>query len=38
VVVYYYDGDHNEGQCTVVTETAGPRRGARVVRGRESEV
>jgi putative hydrolase len=37
VVVYYYDGDHNEGQCTVVTETAGPRRGARVVRGRENE-
>jgi putative hydrolase len=38
VVVYFYDGDHNEGQCTVVTETAGPRKGARVVRGRESEV
>lgn len=37
VVVYYYDGDHNEGQCTVVTETHGPRKGARVVRGREDE-
>jgi len=38
VVVYFYDGDHNEGQCTVVTETVGPRKGMRVVRGRESEV
>jgi len=38
VVVYFYDGDHNEGQCTVVTETMGPRKGTRVVRGRESEV
>ncbi len=37
VVVYYYDGDHNEGQCTVVTETAGARKGSRVVRGRENE-
>ncbi|NIP15045.1 MAG: DNA-binding protein, partial [Pseudomonadales bacterium] len=34
VVVYYYDGDHNEGQSTVVTETSGPRKGTRVVRGR----
>lgn len=37
VVVYYYDGDHQEGQCTVVTETHGPRTGRRVVRGREDE-
>ena len=37
VVLYYYDGDHREGQCTVVTETHGPLAGARVVRGRESE-
>ncbi len=37
VVLYYYDGDHREGQCTVVTETAGPLTGSRVVRGREAE-
>lgn len=37
VVIYYYDGDHQEGQNTVVTETHGPLRGERVVRGRESE-
>jgi hypothetical protein len=37
VVLYYYDGDHREGQCTVVTETHGPLKGRRVVRGRESE-
>jgi len=37
VVLYYYDSDHREGQCTVVTETHGPMRGKRVVRGRESE-
>ena len=37
VVVYYYDGDHHEGQCTIVTETHGPLAGERVVRGRESE-
>jgi putative hydrolase len=37
VVIYYYDGDHREGQNTVVTETHGPRRGQRVVRGRERE-
>lgn len=37
VVVYYYDGDHEEGQCTIVTETHGPLAGSRVVRGRESE-
>jgi hypothetical protein len=37
VVVYYYDGDHREQQCTVVTETRGALAGKRVVRGRESE-
>lgn len=37
VVLYFYDGDHQEGQCTVVTETHGPLAGERVVRGREAE-
>ncbi len=37
VVIYYYDTDHREGQCTVVTETHGPQTGRRVVRGREQE-
>jgi hypothetical protein len=37
VVIYFYDGDHFERQCTVVTETHGDGRGARVVRGREAE-
>jgi len=37
VVLYYYDGDHHEGQCTVVSETHGPLKGQRVVRGREAE-
>jgi len=37
VVVYFYDGDHQERQCTVVTETRGSAAGARVVRGREAE-
>ena len=37
VVVYYYDGDHVERQCTVVTEPHGPLVGLRVVRGREEE-
>ncbi len=37
VVVYFYDDDHHEGQHTVVTETHGPLRGRRVVRGREAE-
>ena len=37
VVIYFYDDDHQEGQCTVVTETRGPREGERVVRGREDE-
>lgn len=37
VVIYFYDEDHREGQCTVVTETHGPMQGERVVRGREAE-
>ena len=37
VVVYFYDDHHQEGQCTVVTESRGPLTGQRVVRGRELE-
>jgi hypothetical protein len=37
VVLYYYDGDHREEHCTVVTETRGALAGERVVRGREVE-
>ena len=37
VVIYYYDGEHVEAQCTVVTETRGALAGKRVVRGREPE-
>ena len=37
VVIYFYDGEHREAQCTVVTETRGPLAGQRVVRGRERE-
>jgi len=37
VVIYYYDHDHHERQCTVVTEHSGDLTGRRVVRGRESE-
>ena len=37
VVIYFYDDDHREGQCTVVTEVQGELRGRRVVRGREKE-
>jgi DNA polymerase (family 10) len=37
VVIYFYDDDHREGQCTVVTEVQGEQRGRRVVRGREKE-
>jgi putative hydrolase len=35
--VYFHDSEHREGQHTVVTETQGPLRGRRVVRGRETE-
>lgn len=37
VVAYFYDGDHREGQATIVTETRGVLKGQRVVRGREAE-
>jgi putative hydrolase len=37
VVVYFYDDHHQEGQCTLVTESRGPLTGQRVVRGRELE-
>ena len=38
-VVVYFHADHEpEGQRTVVTETAGPLVGQRVVRGREAEM
>jgi hypothetical protein len=37
VVLYFYGGDHREGQNTVVTETYGSLKGRRVVRGREAE-
>jgi len=37
VVIYYYDDHNQEGQNTIVTETKGPLKGQRVVRGREAE-
>jgi len=37
VVIYVYDSDRRENQYTVVTETRGPLRNMRVVRGREAE-
>ena len=36
-VVIYYDRGEAERSCTVVTETRGPLKGKRVVRGRERE-
>lgn len=36
VVVYFRKGKR-ENQCTVVTETRGPLKGKRVIRGREDE-
>ncbi|MEZ4331056.1 MAG: helix-hairpin-helix domain-containing protein [Myxococcota bacterium] len=36
-IVAYYERDGDDGQCTIVTETSGPLRGRRVVRGREAE-
>jgi DNA polymerase (family 10) len=36
-VVIYYEQDGATGQCTVVTETGGPLKGRRVIRGREME-
>ncbi len=37
VVVFAHEDGEPETQCTVVTETHGPLKGQRVVRGRESE-
>jgi putative hydrolase len=37
VVIYFAADDREEGQRTVVTETQGPLRERRVVRGREQE-
>jgi len=37
VVIFFYDDHHQEGQCTVVTETHGTLTGKRVVRGREAD-
>jgi Holliday junction resolvasome RuvABC DNA-binding subunit len=37
VVIYFTDDHHSEGQRTVVTETRGPLKGRRVVRGRERD-
>jgi hypothetical protein len=37
VIIYFESDLAPEGQCTVVTETTGPLKGLRVVRGRERE-
>ena len=36
-VVVYYETGKGENQCTVVTESRGPLKGKRVIRGREDE-
>lgn len=36
-VVVYYEKGKGENQCTVVTESRGPLKGKRVIRGREKE-
>jgi hypothetical protein len=36
-VVVFFERDGHESQCTVVTETRGPLKGQRVIRGREEE-
>ncbi len=36
-VVVYYEKGKGENQCTVVTESKGPLKGKRVIRGREKE-
>jgi putative hydrolase len=36
-VILYYDDDHGERQCTVVTERSAPFTGKRIVRGREAD-
>lgn len=37
VIIFFSTDDQPEGQCTVVTETAGANKGRRAVRGREHE-
>jgi putative hydrolase len=37
VIIFFSHDTSPEGQCTVVTETHGPARGHRIVRGREAE-
>lgn len=37
VVIYFQQEGHGEGRCTVVTESHGPMKGRRVVRGRERD-
>jgi DNA polymerase (family X) len=37
VVIYFHTDSYAEGQRTIVTETRGPLKGKRVVRGRETE-
>jgi putative hydrolase len=37
VVIYFHTDSHAEGQRTLVTDTQGPLKGKRVVRGRESD-
>jgi putative hydrolase len=37
VVIYFQTDSQSEGQRTVVTETQGPMRGNRIIRGREAE-
>jgi DNA polymerase (family X) len=36
-VILYYDDDHGERQCTVVTGRSAPLAGKRIVRGREAD-
>ena len=36
-VVVYYEADHEQGQCTIMTAGSGHLNGKRVVRGRENE-
>jgi DNA uptake protein ComE-like DNA-binding protein len=37
VVIFFARDNQPEGQCTVVSETSGPMKGRRIVRGRERE-
>jgi len=36
-VVAYYSSDYEEDQCTIMTAGAGPLKGKRIIRGRETE-